>query len=39
MLLRANTLAKGNSGARVETVELLLACLDRGIVPVVPARG
>jgi len=39
MLLRANTLAKGNSGARVETVELLLECLDRGIVPVVPARG
>src|SRR5690348_18432727 len=39
MLLRANALAKGNSGARVETVELLLACLDRGIVPVVPARG
>src|SRR5690242_21306902 len=37
MLLRANTLAKGNSGARVETVELLLDCLDRGIVPVVPA--
>jgi histidine ammonia-lyase len=39
MLLRANTLAKGNSGARVETVELLLACLDRGVLPVVPARG
>ena len=39
MLLRANALAKGNSGARVETVELLLGCLDRGIVPVVPARG
>jgi histidine ammonia-lyase len=39
MLLRANTLAKGNSGAHVATVELLLACLDRGIVPVVPARG
>ena len=39
MLLRANTLAKGNSGARVETVELLLSCLDRGIVPVVPSRG
>ena len=39
MLLRANTLAKGNSGAHVGTVELLLACLDRGIVPVVPARG
>jgi histidine ammonia-lyase len=39
MLLRANTLAKGNSGARVETVELLLACLGRGVLPVVPSRG
>src|SRR5690242_13709155 len=39
MLLRANAIAKAYSGARVETVELLLACLDRGIVPVVPARG
>jgi histidine ammonia-lyase len=39
MLLRANTLAKGSSGARIETVELLLACLDRGVLPVVPSRG
>jgi histidine ammonia-lyase len=39
MLLRSNTLAKGNSGARVETVELLLECLDRGVLPVVPSRG
>ena len=39
MLLRANTLAKGNSGARIETVELLLECLARGVLPVVPARG
>ena len=39
MLLRANALAKGNSGARVETVELLLGCLNRGLVPVVPSRG
>ncbi|HSX22981.1 MAG TPA: histidine ammonia-lyase, partial [Gaiellaceae bacterium] len=39
MLLRANTLAKGNSGARTETVELLLACLERGVLPVVPSRG
>lgn len=39
MLLRANALAKGFSGARVETVELLLACLNRGVLPVVPARG
>src|ERR671931_219987 len=39
MLLRANTLAKGTSGARVATVELLLECLNRGLVPVVPSRG
>ncbi len=39
MLLRANALAKGNSGARVETVELLLECLHRGVLPYVPSRG
>jgi len=39
MLLRANALAKGYSGARVETVELLVACLNRTVLPVVPARG
>jgi histidine ammonia-lyase len=39
MLLRANALAKGNSGARIETVELLLDCLNRGVLPRVPARG
>src|SRR4029077_19852406 len=39
MLLRANTLAKGNSGARIETVELLLECLNRGVLPHVPSRG
>src|SRR5215216_1891520 len=39
MLLRANALAKGYSGARVETVELLLECLNRGVLPQVPARG
>jgi histidine ammonia-lyase len=39
MLLRANTLAKGYSGARPATVELLLACLNRGVTPVVPSRG
>jgi histidine ammonia-lyase len=39
MLLRANALAKGYSGARVETVELLVDCLNRGVLPVVPARG
>ena len=39
MLLRANTLAKGYSGIRLEPVELLLACLNAGVVPRVPARG
>jgi histidine ammonia-lyase len=39
MLLRANALAKGFSGARIETVELLIECLNRGVLPLVPARG
>ena len=39
MLLRANALAKGYSGARVGTVQLLLECLNRGVVPYVPSRG
>jgi histidine ammonia-lyase len=39
MLLRANALAKGYSGARAETVELLLECLNRGLLPHVPSRG
>src|SRR5438046_10353451 len=33
MLMRANTLAKGYSGARVEVAELLLDCLARDVVP------
>src|SRR5687768_17722086 len=39
MLLRANALAKGFSGARVVTVELLVECLNRRVLPRVPARG
>jgi histidine ammonia-lyase len=39
MLLRANALAKGYSGARIETVELLVECLNRGVLPRVPSRG
>ncbi|MHB8418144.1 MAG: histidine ammonia-lyase [Myxococcales bacterium] len=39
MALRANVLAKGYSGIRVETLEALLAALDRGVTPVVPERG
>jgi histidine ammonia-lyase len=39
MALRANVLAKGFSGIRVETLELLIALLNAGVHPVVPSRG
>jgi histidine ammonia-lyase len=39
LLLRANALAKGCSGAKTETVELLVECLNRGVLPHVPSRG
>src|ERR687888_2329596 len=39
MLLRANALAKGFSGARPQPVELLVECLNRGVLPYVPSRG
>ncbi|HEY3119030.1 MAG TPA: histidine ammonia-lyase [Vicinamibacteria bacterium] len=39
MLLRANVLAKGLSGIRPETLELLIAMLNAGVHPAVPAQG
>ncbi len=39
LLLRANTLAQGHSGVRPELIDLLLAMLARGVLPVVPSRG
>ncbi|MBK8049896.1 MAG: histidine ammonia-lyase [Anaerolineales bacterium] len=39
MLIRANTLARGHSGIRPETLELLLALLNHGIHPVIPRKG
>jgi histidine ammonia-lyase len=39
MLLRANVLAKGVSGIREETLDLLLALLEHGVVAVIPERG
>ena len=39
ILLRANVLAKGFSGARPLVVETLLAMLERGVRPVVPEIG
>ncbi len=39
MLLRANCLAKGNSGVRTELVERLLFYLNNDILPLIPERG
>ncbi len=39
ILVRANTLAKGFSGVRVEVVETLLALLNKNVIPIVPSQG
>src|SRR5919108_5479444 len=39
LLLRANALAVGLSGVRVEVVELLIGMLNRAVHPVIPSRG
>ncbi|MGH3099258.1 MAG: histidine ammonia-lyase [Streptosporangiales bacterium] len=39
LLLRARTLAAGYSGVRVDLPRLLLALLERDLLPVVPAKG
>jgi histidine ammonia-lyase len=39
LLLLAASLRRGHSGVRCEVVELLLALLQRGVVPVVPSKG
>lgn len=39
MLLRANSLSKGNSGVRITTVQLLIDMLNAGVIPVVPEKG
>src|SRR5829696_1167116 len=39
LLLRANALATGSSGTRVEVAGLLVECLNRGVLPQVPSRG
>src|SRR5689334_7754273 len=39
MLLRANVIAKGYSGARAELVELLLGMLGAGLHPPIPEQG
>src|SRR5574341_1355225 len=39
ILLRANVLAKGFSGIRLEVIDLLCDLLNRGVHPIVPERG
>ncbi len=39
MLARANALARGYSGIREELIDLLLAALNRGILPEIPSEG
>ncbi len=39
MLLRANTLSKGNSGVRVELIERVLDLLNHDVTPFIPERG
>ncbi|MCX6150888.1 MAG: histidine ammonia-lyase [Ignavibacteriales bacterium] len=39
MLLRANALAKGYSGIRLSTVQLLIDMMNSNIIPVIPSQG
>ena len=39
MLIRANTLARGFSGIRLETLELIVQFLNLGIHPIIPEKG
>jgi histidine ammonia-lyase len=39
MLLRANTLAKGNSGVRIETLETLVQMINKKVHPIIPEKG
>jgi histidine ammonia-lyase len=39
MLIRANTLARGHSGIRQETLQLIIDCLNKGLHPNIPEKG
>ncbi|MHC4985361.1 MAG: histidine ammonia-lyase [Planctomycetota bacterium] len=39
MVLRANALAKGHSGVRIELIELLCELLNRQVTPLIPSQG
>ena len=38
-ILKAASLARGHSGVRPEVIDALLAMANRGVVPVIPAKG
>jgi histidine ammonia-lyase len=39
MLLRANALASGYSGIRLETLQLLINMMNNNVIPVIPSQG
>ena len=39
MLLRVNALAKGHSGIRQETLNLLIELINKNIIPAIPSQG
>jgi histidine ammonia-lyase len=39
MLLRANSLSKGHSGVRAQTIDTICEMLNRGVTPFVPSQG
>src|SRR6185312_15699396 len=39
LAIRINTLMRGHSGIRVQTLQALAALLDAGVIPVVPEKG
>jgi len=39
MLLRLNALAKGHSGIRLETLNLLISLINNNVIPAIPSQG
>ena len=39
ILIRANSLSRGNSGVRTEIINTLLSLLNKGVVPHIPCQG
>jgi len=39
IVIRANSLARGNSGVRTEIIDVLLSLLNKGVLPHIPSQG